>query len=60
MVEFTSINEYERFVEQLNSNKESYQTKVIKGTRKSPRRLRVIILRIASSSGTNKATHGAD
>lgn len=53
MVEFVSIDEHERFVEQLILNKESFQTKVIKGTRKAPRRLRVTIL-------TNKVSHGAD
>jgi hypothetical protein len=42
--DFVSIVEYEAYVEQLKLDKESYLTKVIKGTRRSPRRIRVIRL----------------
>ena len=53
VVDFVTISEYETYVEQLIKLKQSYQTKVIKGSRKSPRRLRVILLSRKPDNGTD-------
>lgn len=53
VVDFITISEYETYVEQLTKLKQSYQTKVIKGNRKSPRRLRVILLSRKPDNGTD-------
>ena len=53
VVDFVTISEYETYVEQLIKLKQSYQTKVIKGSRKAPRRLRVILLSRKPDNGTD-------
>ena len=55
VVDFLWISDYETYVKQLINRNESYQTKVIKGTRNSPRRIRVIRLSQKEAHG-----HGAD
>lgn len=44
VVDFLWISDYETYVRHLIDRNESYQTKVIKGNRKFPRRIRVIRL----------------
>jgi len=53
VVDFVTISEYETYVEQLIKLKQSYQTKVLKGSRKFPRRLRVILLSRKPDNGTD-------
>ena len=55
VVDFLWISDYETYVQQLINRNESYQTKVMKGTRTSPRRIRVIRL-----SQKEASDHGAD
>jgi hypothetical protein len=55
VVDFLWISDYETYVKQLINRNESYQTKVIKGNRKSPRRIRVIRL-----SQKEAPDHGTD